>query len=223
MVGSLLFSILGVLYIVFAFREPPEVLANLLDVPVVFVFFAPERRMKLGRLTMGVLFILGGPLFWLLASSGLLGNGGDRGVLGTLVGLAALGVLAAARWKRAGEVSDAEDAERQAQWQSFEILKRDGRLHYLQQCLYAKGNRTVFEQPSDPMTYRVVYANLGDAKWQPLLAQDGAGASWLTAYLERSAAPKRVQATLDLRTGACVERKVGWLGWGMVPLQPRSA
>jgi hypothetical protein len=223
MVASLLFPILGILYIVFAFREPPAVLANLLDVPVVFVFFAPERRMKLGRITMGVLFLLGGPFFWLLAESGLLGDGGGRGVLGTLFALAALGVVAAAKWKRAGEVSDAEDAGRRAQWQSFEMLKRDGRLHYLQQCVYAKGNRTVFEQPSDPMTYRIVYADLLDAKMQGLLAQDGAAAFWLTAYLERSAAPKRVQATLDLRTGACVERKVGCLGWAGVPLQPRSA
>ena len=220
MVGSLIILVLGVLYIVFAFREPPAAIGRLFDVPVVFVFFAPERRMKLGRITMGVLLLLGGPFFWLLAATGLLD--GVR-VLGPLVGLVLLGVVAAAKWKRAGEVSDAEDADRQAQWQSFELLKRDERLHYLQQCLHAKGNRTAFEQPSDPMTYRIVYADLGDAKWQPLLAQHGAGASWLTAYLERSAAPKRLRATLDLRTGACVERKAGWLGWGAVPLQPRSA
>jgi hypothetical protein len=177
--------------------------------------------MKLGRITIGALLLLIGPFGWLLPAGGLLRGGG---VLGTLVGLAVLGVWMAAKWKRAGEVSDAENAECVAQWQGFEILKGDPRLHHLQQYLHAKGYRTTFELPSDPMTYRVVYADLSDAKWQRLLAQDGAAACRITAYLERSAAPKRLQGSVELQTGACAEREVGWMGWsGQVPLQPRRA
>jgi hypothetical protein len=222
MLGSLIMLTFGILYIVFAFHDPPEAIAHLFSVPVVAVFLAPERRMKVGRIAMGVLLLLFGPACWLLPQTGLFG--GEGCALGPIVGLALVAVWTAAKWKHGGEVSDAEDAERRAQWQSFELLKRDPRLHHLQQYLYAKGYRTVVEQPSDPMTYRIVYADLWDAKWQRLLAQDGAAASRLTAYLERSAAPKRLQASIDLQTGVCAEREVGWMGWGgEVPLQPRSA
>ena len=46
-----IFIALGTLYIVFAFREPPKVIAHLFSIPIVAVFFAPERRVKLGRIT----------------------------------------------------------------------------------------------------------------------------------------------------------------------------
>ncbi len=103
------------------------------------------------------------------------------------------------------------------------MLKRDPRFLHLQQYLYAKGCRTTFEHPSDPMTYRIVYADLWDAKGQTVLAQDGAAASQLTAYLERKAAPKRLRACLDLQSGACSEAEAGMLVWGLIPLQPRPA
>jgi hypothetical protein len=216
MFGTLVMLVMSALYIVFAFREPPAAIAHYFQIPVVAVFFRPEHRVKYGRLTIGVLLLLVGPLCFLLPT---------RGILGTLAGLVILGVILAARWKRAGEVVEADNAERIAQWQSFEILKRDPRLPHLQHYLYAKGYRTTFERVSDATTYRIVYLALADAQWRPLLAPDGAAAACrIVAYLERDAAPKRVQASLELHTGVCTDREAGMMGWsGAVPLQPMSA
>lgn len=217
--GTLLVVIMGALYILFAFVEPPEVIATLFRVPVVAVFFPPEKRMKYGRLTIGLLLIVAGPILSLIP-----GARGQPSILGAVVAVLILGVLVAARWKRAGEIVDTDDAERRAQWQSFELLKRDPRFVHLQHQLYAKGYRTTFERVSDPVTYRVVYIALWDERCQRLLAQQGAPATRIVAYLEREAAPKRIQACLDLQTGACGESEVGWMGWGgQVPLQPIGA
>ena len=143
--------------------------------------------------------------------------------MSTLLGIGIAGMWAAARWKRGGEVSEAEEAERRTQWQSFEMLKRDPRFLHLQQYLYARGYRTTFERAPDPSTYRIVYIDLWDAKWQRLLAPQGGGARTLIAYLERGTAPKRLRATLDIATGTCTEREAGWMGWGgMIPLDPRA-
>ena len=99
--------------------------------------------------------------------------------------------MGAAKWKRAGEVVEADDAERRAQWERFEMLKRDPRFLHLQQYLHARHYRTTFERTQDPSTYRIVYIDLWDAKWQRLLAPQGGGAHMLVAYLERGVAPKR--------------------------------
>jgi hypothetical protein len=220
MLGTLLMTLVAVLYIVFAFREPPEAIAHFFPVPLVTVFFRPEHRMKYGRLAIGALLLLLGPLCSLLPGDGR----GGPSVLGTLMGLVVVGVLLAARWRHAGEVVDADDAERMAQWQSFELLKRDPRLHHLQHALYAKGYCTTFERAADPTAYRVAYAVLRDAQWQPLLAHQGAAAAHVAAFLERDVAPKRVQASLDLQTGVCRESEAGLMGWsGLVPLPPRAA
>ena len=213
--------IVGALYILFTFVEPPEAIATFFRVPVIAVFFPPEKRMKLGRLTIGVLLILAGPILSLIPARGL--HGGARFV-GAVVALLVLGVWLAAKWKRAGELSDAGDAECRAQWQSFEILKRDPRFLQLQQYLYAKGYRTTFERASDPVTYRVRYVALQDDRYQRVLAQHTPPARWVVAYLERDAEPKRIQATLDVQTGMCADMAAAWLGWsGFIPLQPTSA
>ena len=223
-----IFIALGTLYIVFAFREPPKVIAHLFSIPILAVFFAPERRVKLGRITMGALLIVMGISD---ALSGLyyriFGWHGPRdgsSTVSTLLGIGIAALWAAARWKRGGEVSEAEEAERRAQWQSFELLKRDPRFLHLQQYLYARGYRTTFERASDPSIYRIVYIDLWDAKWQRLLAHEGASARWLTAYLERGTAPKRLKVTLDIQAATCAELEAGWLFWsGQMPLDPRSA
>ena len=121
--------IIGALYILFAYHEPPDAISHLFRVPVIAVFFPPERRVKLGRLTFGIFLLLMGPISWLIPR---------RGLLGGIVSVLVLGVWMAAKWKRAGEVVDANDAERRAQWQSFEILKRDPRFHHLQQYFHNK-------------------------------------------------------------------------------------
>jgi hypothetical protein len=74
MFGSLLMLVISVLYIVFAFREPPAPIAHLFPIPVVAVFFRPEHRVKYGRLTIGVLLLLVGPLCFLLPGDGFLGS-----------------------------------------------------------------------------------------------------------------------------------------------------
>ena len=144
--------------------------------------------------------------------------------MSTILGVGIAGMWAAARWKRGGEVSEAEDAERRAQRESFEMLKRDPRLLHLQRYLHARSYRTTFERAPDPSIYRIVYIDLWDVKWQRLLAPEGAAARWLTAYLERGAAPKRLKVTLDIQAGTCAELEAGWLFWsGQMPLDPRSA
>jgi hypothetical protein len=217
--GTLFFIIVGALYILFAFVAPPEAIATFFRVPVIAVFFPPEKRMKLGRLTIGVLLILAGPILSLIPARGF--HGGTR-VVGIVVGIVILGILVAAKWKRAGEVSDARDAELRDKWQSFEVLKRDPRFVHLQHHLYAKGYRTTFERAADPMTYRVAYLALQGEQNPYLLAQHNPPARCLAAYLERDAAPKRVVASLDLQNGACHEREAGWFDWGFVPGQPTS-
>jgi hypothetical protein len=224
----LIFILIGILYIVFAYREPPKAIASFFTIPVVFVFFAPERRAKLGRITMGVLMIAFaiGVQLWkpFVRIFGWHSSRAGSSTVGTILGIALLGVLAAARWKRAGEVSDAEDAERIAQRQSFEMLKRDPRFLHLQRHLYAKGYPTTFERTPDPSTYRILYIDLWDAKWQRVLAHQGGSASLLAVYLERGVAPKRLKASLDIATGTCTEAEVGLMGWGgLVPLDPRGA
>jgi hypothetical protein len=219
LLGSLLTIIVGALYILFAFVEPPEAIAHFFRVPVVAIFFPPEKRMKLGRLTFGTLLIFMGPLLALIPAGGLARR---SPILGAILAILLLGVLLAAKWKRAGEMSDARDTELRDKWQSFEILKRDPRVVHLQQQLYAKGYRTTFERAADPTTYRVAYLALQGEKDPYLLAQHNPSARYLAAYLERDAAPKRVVASLDLQSGACHEREAGWFDWGFVPGRPTS-
>jgi hypothetical protein len=228
------FILIGILYLVFAFREPPAAIAHFFPIPIVSVFFAPERRTKLGRITIGALLIalgVGGellPLYyrifgWHGAGSQRNGSLGGSSIAGTILGIVLLGVLGLARWKRAGEVSDGEDAERRAQRESFEMLKRDPRFLHLQRYLYGRGCHTTFERAPDPSTYCILYIDLWDANWQRLLAPQGGGARMLVAYLERGAAPTRLKVALDIPTGACTESEVGWAGWGgLVPLDPRG-
>ena len=223
-----IFILIGILYLVFAFHEPPAAIAHFFPIPIVSVFFAPERRKKLGRITLGALLITLGigdalsPLYYRLF--GWHPSMSGRSITGTALGIVLLGLLAAARWKRAGEVVEADEAERRAQWASFEMLKRDPRFLHLQRYLYAKGCHTTFERAPDPSTYRVLYIDLWDAKWQRLLAPQGGSAHMLVAYLERGAAPKRLKVALDVPTGNCTETEVGLLGWGgLIPLDPRDA
>ncbi len=63
--ASLFFIIPGILYLVFAFREPPAGIAHFFCIPAFFVFFPEHSRVKLGRITAGVL-LTGSGTFWLL-------------------------------------------------------------------------------------------------------------------------------------------------------------
>ncbi len=222
-----IFILIGILYLVFAFHEPPAAIAHFFPIPVVSVFFAPERRTKLGRITLGAILIALGtggellPLVYRLFGWHSSTSGASVG--STALGIMVLAVVGLARWKRAGEVVEADEAERRAQWQSFQVLKRDPRFLHLQRYLHAKGCHTTLERAPDPSTYRVLYIDLWDAKWQRLLAPQGGSAHMLVAYLERGVAPKRLRVTLDVATGNCTESEVGLMGWGgCVPLDPRG-
>jgi hypothetical protein len=63
--ASLLFIVPGILYLVFAFREPPAAIAHFFRIPAVFVLFPAESRVKLGRIAAGVLLTASG-VGWLL-------------------------------------------------------------------------------------------------------------------------------------------------------------
>ena len=232
--ASLWLIIPGILYIVFAFRDPPEIVESFFRIPTLFVFLPPERRAKLGRILVGALLIASG-VGWMLwdlyhrifgwqsaipRRDGAMG--GSRIVAAVLV-IGLIGLQIAAKWKRAGEVSDARDAELRDKWQSFEILKRDPRFVHLQHQLYTKGYRTTFERAADPTTYRVAYLALQGERDPYLLAQHNPPARWLAAYLERDAAPKRVVVSLDLQNGVCHEREAGLFDWGFLPGRPTSA
>jgi hypothetical protein len=208
-IGTLLFIGIGILYIVFAYREPPAAVAHLFKIPAAFVFFAEERRVKLGRIAVGALLIAAG-IGWALP-------GGS--IVGTIGGLLFVGVQIAARWKLAGDDADALAAERKAARGSFEALKGDPRFVHLHQQLYAKGYRTAFDRAPDAATYCIRYIGLMDEKYGRLFAPDAARARYLVAYLERRDSPARIQATLDLQSGVCAEMEAGRLGWdGMIPL-----
>jgi hypothetical protein len=64
MFGAVLFgavlTMMGALYVVFAFRSPPAAVEHWFRVPAVFVFFPAESRVKLGRITLGVALLLTG-------------------------------------------------------------------------------------------------------------------------------------------------------------------
>jgi hypothetical protein len=62
---SLILIIMGFLYIVFAYRDPPEAVRHFFLIPSIFVFFAEENRVKLGRVTTGAFLVLSG-FGWLL-------------------------------------------------------------------------------------------------------------------------------------------------------------
>jgi hypothetical protein len=216
-IGSVLFMFVGILYVVFAYREPPDAVAHFFTIPAAFVFFPKEHRGKLGRITVGVLILAAG------AGIGWGANSSWSRIVGGIVGVLFLALQIAARWKLAGEVVEADDAERRSQWQSFEMLKRDQRFLHLKRYLDRR-YRTTFDQTADPATYRILYADLWNASWQPLLAQNGAGARYVVAYLERRDKPRRLQVRLDVETGVCNEGEAGLTGWsGRIPLMPSSA
>jgi hypothetical protein len=60
MLASLLFLIPGVLYLVFAYREPPKAVEHLFRIPAIFVFFPERNRTRIGRLSAGALLVLFG-------------------------------------------------------------------------------------------------------------------------------------------------------------------
>jgi hypothetical protein len=60
----LFFIVYGILYFVFAFREPPSSLARFFRIPGIFIFFPEEHQVRWGRICFGVLFIAGSFLFW---------------------------------------------------------------------------------------------------------------------------------------------------------------
>src|SRR5262245_15909017 len=129
-IGTLLFVAIGVLYLVFAFRDPPEAIAHFFTIPAAFAFFLKEHRVKLGRISVGVL-IIAAAIGWAADVPGARIGGG-------IAGLLFIALQIAARWKLAGEASDAMDAERQAARASFERLKQDPRFLHLQRYLGAK-------------------------------------------------------------------------------------
>jgi hypothetical protein len=142
-------------------------------------------------------------------------------ILGRIIGgIFGIGLLIAYYvWKlqRAGEAADGIERERMAARQTFEQLKSDSRFVHLQQHLNMK-YRTSFGSPADPVTYRILYIGLMDARYGRLFVQDWASARYVVAYLERSAGPSRIQAMLDLQTGAYRDMEMPWVGWsGMIP------
>ncbi len=135
-----------------------------------------------------------------------------------IVGVGVLVAYLAWKWKRAGDVSEAEAAERKAARESFEQLKDDAHFLHLLRYLHAK-YRTAFEPAPDAVTYRIRYIGLMDERYGRLFAPDRARARYLVVYLQRRDNPARIQATLDLQSGACGDMAMGALGWdGLIPL-----
>jgi hypothetical protein len=60
LVISLIFIVVGCLYVVFAFRDPPKAIDHFFSVPAIFGFFPEHNRVRLGRITMGVLIAVTG-------------------------------------------------------------------------------------------------------------------------------------------------------------------
>lgn len=203
-IGTIFFMSIGVLYLMFAFRDPPEAIARYFSIPAAFVFFPEEHRVKLGRITVGVL-IIGAGIGWAVDIPG-------ARIVGGIVGILFIALQIAARWKIAGDVSDAMDAEQQAARASFEQLKQDPRFLHLQRYLGAK-YRLTFDRAPDPATYCVRYICLQDAMGQHILTPGISGARWLVAYLERGDSRARLQASVDLHTGVCGETELGWMAW----------
>ncbi len=58
LVLALAFVLYGTTYLAFAFRDPPAVLERWFRVPSLFVFLPDAHRMRIGRLTVGMLYIL---------------------------------------------------------------------------------------------------------------------------------------------------------------------
>lgn len=59
-VTCLFFIITGVFYVVFAYRDPPKAIDHLFRIDAIFLFFPEHNRVRLGRITMGVLIGLAG-------------------------------------------------------------------------------------------------------------------------------------------------------------------
>jgi len=138
-------------------------------------------------------------------------------VLISFLGVVALVVYVAWKWKRASDTSDAIAAERKAARESFELLKQDPRFLNMWQYI-ASRYRATFDRTPDSATYCIRYIGLLDGTYQRLFAQNGPGARYLVAYLERGDEPARLQVTLDLQTGTCGEVALGWLAWqGSIP------
>jgi hypothetical protein len=215
--GSVFFVLIGIVYLVLAYRDPPEAIAHFFKIPAACVFFPKEQRVKLGRIAVGVFMLTVG------ASIGWWANALWPRILIGIVAVPFLALEVAGRWKLAGAYVEADDAERRAQWQSFEVLKRDQRFLHLKRYLDGR-YRTTFDQAVDAATYRILYVDLWSASWQPLLAQSGARARYVVAYLERRDKPARLHVSFDLETGICKEGEVGLMGWGgRIPLAPVSA
>jgi hypothetical protein len=122
------------------------------------------------------------------------------------------------RLKRAHDVSEADAAERKAAREGFEHLKRDPQFLRLLAYIHTK-YRTTFDPSPDASTYCIRYIGLMSERYERLYPADGARARYLFAYLQRRDSPERIQAMLDLQSGACVDREMPWLGWdGLIPL-----
>jgi hypothetical protein len=61
---TVVLGLFGVLYLVFAFVQPPEAIRHFFKVPAIFVFLPDRMAMPVGRFLMGVLLLVGLGVLW---------------------------------------------------------------------------------------------------------------------------------------------------------------
>jgi hypothetical protein len=52
------FVLYGALYILFAFREPPQAAIRFFKIPSIFVFLPDQHQVRVGRIAVGLLFVI---------------------------------------------------------------------------------------------------------------------------------------------------------------------
>lgn len=124
------------------------------------------------------------------------------------------------RWRSAAETP----APRAAAWATrdhrvratLDALERDDRFAPLLRNFLSR-YRATFDGPSDPETYRICHIAMIDETGDRVLLPHAGRARYVAAYLQRDGEPARLQATLDLRTGAVSEMPANAVVWQTIP------
>lgn len=130
-----------------------------------------------------------------------------------LVLVAFIGWRLWSRWKRAGNVSEA-DRSAMEEWKTGYQTFQNTPV-YAKVKNYIDKNYTITNQePADGKTYRLVYTTLLTEAGQPVSFDEVAKARFLVAYLK--GASDRKQISLDLQTEQIHEQVLSGMAWSSV-------